>query len=153
VPNLPLDRIRQFRHSCRTEILLPRPDSVGVLGRLRRRQAARAMHAAQVGSGFGSPRSARVKCCHEKRCLVTIARSPSAPRKSGTGQRAEKSMIKGCGEIRKATHVSHLGNVPSSWLKLPGRYCSRVSEGARAPAVRQICRTMRGPRLNLRACR
>jgi hypothetical protein len=34
--------------------------------------AGRAMHAAQVEAGFGSSRSGRVKCCHEKRCLVTI---------------------------------------------------------------------------------
>jgi hypothetical protein len=60
--------------------------------------AARVMHAVQVGACFGSSRSGRVKWCHEKRCLVTIARAHSAPRKSGPGQRAEKSMTKGCGE-------------------------------------------------------
>jgi hypothetical protein len=62
--------------------------------------AGRAMHAAQVGTGFGSSRWGRVKGCHEKRCLVTIAAMRSAPRRSGPGQRAENSMIKGCGETK-----------------------------------------------------
>jgi hypothetical protein len=60
--------------------------------------AGRAMRAVQVGTGFGSSRSGRVKWCHEKRCLVTIAAARSAPSRARARTACGKFDDKGCGE-------------------------------------------------------
>jgi hypothetical protein len=75
-------------------------------------RAGRAMRAAQAGTGFGSSRSGRVKWCHEMRCLVTIATVRSAPRKSGPGQRAENSMIRGVRGKSVKRHMCRIWLIP-----------------------------------------
>jgi hypothetical protein len=97
--------------------------------------ADRAMRAVQVGIGLGSSRSGRVKWCHEKRCLVTIAArrcGPSPARDRTACRKFDDKGVRGKQKLRCAGLGLKLASLQSFELTLPAHGKSNQHMGRRA---------------------